>query len=37
MDAYLKFADWSQSGGTLYNNWYSNEPGFRDPTKILIR
>jgi LruC domain-containing protein len=37
MNAYLKFADWSQSGGTLYNNWYSNEPGFRDPTKILIR
>ncbi len=37
MDAYLKFSDWSQSGGTLYPNWYENIPGYRDPAKILIR
>ncbi len=37
MDAYLKFADWCQSGGSLYSNWYTNLPGYRDPSKILNR
>lgn len=37
MDAYLKFAAWSQSGGALYSDWYTNKPGYRDPSKILIR
>jgi len=35
--AYLKFSNWVQSGGTSFNDWYQNKPGYRDPTKILNR
>jgi LruC domain-containing protein len=34
--AYLKFADWAQSNGTLYTDWYQNSPGFRDTGKLFI-
>jgi LruC domain-containing protein len=34
--AYLKFADWAQSNGTLYTDWYQNSPGFRDTEKLFI-
>jgi LruC domain-containing protein len=31
----LKFAEWAESGGTLFTDWYSNtDPGYRDDTKI---
>ncbi len=33
--AYLKFADWVTSGGTLYKDWYSNTAsGYRNNTNI---
>jgi len=35
--AYLKFSNWVQSGGTSFNDWYQNKPGYRDATKILNR
>lgn len=35
IDAYLKFADWAQSSGALYNDWYNNNsPTYRDNSKI---
>ncbi len=27
--AYLKFADWAESGGTLFPDWYKDLPGYR--------
>ncbi|MBC7382621.1 MAG: LruC domain-containing protein [Bacteroidia bacterium] len=32
--AYLKFASWVSSGGTQYNDWYSNTTGYRNAAKI---
>lgn len=33
--AYLRFAEWAESGGTLFTDWYSNtDPGYRDESKI---
>ena len=32
--AFLKFAPWAESGGTLFQNWYLPEAGFRDNSKI---
>jgi LruC domain-containing protein len=37
INAYLKFEDWSQSGGATYNDWYENKSGYRDDTKLLNR
>ncbi len=34
--AYLKFAEWAESGGTLYPDWYRDENGYRDETKIYV-
>ncbi len=35
LDAYLKFADWAQSGGTLYQDWFSNPASdYRNSSKI---
>lgn len=34
LDAYLNFANWAQSGGSSSTNWYSNESGNRDNSKI---
>ena len=33
--AYLKFADWAQSNGTLYTDWYQNTNGYRDTEKLF--
>jgi len=34
-DAYLKFAPWAESSGSLYPDWYKvNTPAYRDNTKI---
>jgi LruC domain-containing protein len=36
--AYPHFAEWAQSGGTLFNDWYSNlGSGFRDISKIYSK
>lgn len=32
--AYLKFAEWAESGGQLYPDWYLNEVGYRDDSLI---
>ncbi len=31
---YLKFYEWAESGGTSYPDWYKDEPGYRDNSKI---
>jgi LruC domain-containing protein len=33
-EAYLHFIEWAESSGISYPNWYSNESGFRDDSKI---
>lgn len=36
--AYLHFADWAQSGGTLYLDWYSNSAsGYRVTKNIFVK
>ncbi len=30
INGYLHFADWAESGGTLYPDWYKDLPGYRD-------
>jgi LruC domain-containing protein len=37
INAYLKFADWAQSGGTTNTGWYLNETGNRDASKLFTR
>lgn len=32
---YLKFADWAQSNGSTYADWYLDLPGYRDNTKLF--
>jgi LruC domain-containing protein len=32
--AFLHFAEWAQSGGTLYPDWYKDLPGYRDPASV---
>lgn len=32
--AYLHFADWAQSNGQLYPNWFQDQPGFRNSALI---
>jgi LruC domain-containing protein len=32
--AYLFFADWAQSGGSYYPDWYQDNSGYRDDSKI---
>jgi LruC domain-containing protein len=34
--AYLKFAEWAQSNGTLYTDWYINNSGYRDASKLFV-
>ena len=35
VQAYLKFADWAQSGGANYSDWYlQNQPSYRNDGKI---
>lgn len=33
-EAYLKFAEWAESGGLLHNDWYMNLQGYRAPSNI---
>lgn len=32
--AYLKFAEWAESDGVLYPDWYQDEPGYRNENLI---
>ncbi|MDZ7740362.1 MAG: LruC domain-containing protein [Bacteroidota bacterium] len=34
VQTYLKFADWAQSGGTTYTDWYLDNPGYRNEANI---
>ncbi|MCD4793661.1 MAG: LruC domain-containing protein [Bacteroidales bacterium] len=34
ISAYLKFANWAESSGDLYQNWYENISSYRDDSKI---
>lgn len=36
-DAYLKFADWAESGGLLYPDWYEQESGYRNQSLIYAQ
>jgi len=31
---YLKFGAWAESGGTLYQDWYKDNDGYRDNSKL---
>lgn len=33
-EGYLHFSDWAESGGTLFQDWYKDLPGYRDDSKI---
>lgn len=32
--AYLKFAEWAESSGSVFDDWYLDEPGYRDDDNI---
>jgi LruC domain-containing protein len=34
IDAYLHFAEWAQSGGVSYPDWYTDQSGYRVPANI---
>jgi len=34
LNAYPKFADWAESGGTIYNDWYKEIIGYRNENYI---
>jgi len=34
LTAYLKFASWAESSGNEYQDWYVEQPGFRNPENI---
>lgn len=34
--AHLKFADWAESGGQIFNDWFRDEEGYRNPSNIYI-
>ena len=34
VNGYLHFADWAESGGTQYQDWYKDLPGYRDESLI---
>ncbi len=33
--AYLKFAEWAQSNGALFTDWYQNNSGYRNTEKLF--
>jgi len=34
VDGYLHFAEWAESGGTVYQDWYKDLPGYRNESVI---
>lgn len=37
LDAYLHLAEWAESNGMLYTDWYTNVEGYRNNSKLYIR
>ncbi len=37
LGAYLHLAEWAESNGTLFTDWYTNGEGYRNNTKLYIR
>ena len=35
--AYLKFASWAESGGSLYKDWYMDKAGYRQSSLIYTK
>lgn len=35
INAYLKFAPWAESGGTVYTDWYEDKTGYRNSGNIF--
>ena len=35
INTYLKFAEWAESGGSIYTDWYENETGYRNSGNIF--
>ncbi len=35
IQAYLHFAEWAESGGILYGDWYEDKSGYRDENNIF--
>jgi LruC domain-containing protein len=31
---YNRFNEWAESGGTIYSDWYKNNPGYRNPAYL---
>ena len=36
LDAYNYFSDWATSGGTIFNDWYKDNPGYRNVNKLEL-
>ena len=34
LDGYLKFAEWSESAGQLYSDWFRDNMGYRNKARI---
>ena len=34
---YLKFANWAQSGGNMFTDWYKNSSGYRDNSVLFFK
>ncbi len=34
LETYLHFAEWAESSGTMYTDWYMNKPGYRNSNNI---
>ncbi|HMM11546.1 MAG TPA: LruC domain-containing protein [Bacteroidales bacterium] len=34
IDAHLKFGEWAESGGSLFNDWFKDRQGYRNTSKI---
>lgn len=37
VNTHLKFEEWAESSGTVYNDWYLDEPGYRNQDNIYIK
>jgi LruC domain-containing protein len=35
IDGYTKFADWAQSGGTTFKDWYKDQAGYRNSANLV--
>ncbi len=36
VQGHLMFAQWAESGGTLFPDWYKNQSGYRSPSNIYV-